>query len=88
MWRAEAGSETAGGCVLRSTPITTSPDDAEAQIAASLGAGTRNGRAKAQIILTYPNGDWGPIRLFRLNNFTDGRRNTVLRQKPGRRLYH
>lgn len=76
--------------VFTQHPITTSPDDAEAQITASLAALERARiELNAQIILTYPNGDLGSdIIISTLKKWTDGRESTVLRQSLGRRLYH
>ena len=76
--------------VFTQHPITTSPGDAKAHIAASLAALERaRGELNAQIVLTYPNGDLGSdVIIAALKNFTNGRENTVLRQSLGRRLYH
>ncbi len=71
-------------------PISTSPEGAEAEIAACLEALERaRVELGAQLVLTYPNGDLGSAAIIEaLEGFAADRPNVVLRQSLGRRLYH
>lgn len=71
-------------------PITTSATSAGDEIEACLAALER-ARAElgAQIVLTYPNSDLGSETIIRaLEDWSVDRRDVVLRQSLGRRLYH
>lgn len=87
----ELGLDPARSVVLFTQhPISTSPEGAEAEIAACLDALERaRVELGAQLVLTYPNGDLGSAAIIEaLEGFASDRPNVFLRQSLGRRLYH
>ena len=71
-------------------PISTTPDEAGAEVEVCLAALERARQAhKAQLVLTYPNGDVGSDAIIAaLSAFAAERPDVVLRKTLGRRLYH
>ncbi len=71
-------------------PISTSPETAEAEIAACMQAlGKASRDLGAQIVLTHPNGDIGSDAIVSaLEAFAEQHPRTVLRASLGRHLYH